>query len=199
MVKKIVLGVLLSFGMFFSNNASAQAFSKGDFVLGIHGAGSSMFNFYAGGGKSGYGTPSSRLNSYLTGGVAIGGEWAIHDYVGIGFTTGVQGGVSRWNGFWGAFNYGVVSIPVGVVANFHFYQLIDDKSDKDIHADQLDIYAGISLGSGVSILPEPGWVNALFFVGPHAGVRYYFTEKFGVNLELGYGKSFVSGGVVLKL
>src|SRR5690606_374600 len=80
----------------------------------------------------------------LTGQVNFQGEFGIHEYVGIGFTTGF-GGRSRWN-----YGYsGEMNVPIGFVSNFHFYQLIADKSGKNIHADKLDIYFGGSLGSGV--------------------------------------------------
>lgn len=52
----------------------------------------------------------------------------------LGFTTGV--GLRRgWNNDY----QGEVNIPFGILCNFHFYQLIDDKASKDIHADKLDI------------------------------------------------------------
>lgn len=202
MIKNVTLGIILSvFGLATANNVSAQAFEKGGFYLSAGIVGSSPYNIYAGGVKPGYGTPA-RWFAPAMGGIHVQGEWGIHKYVGLGFVAGVQGGTYGW---WpigwggGARPYGVLSIPVGVVANFHFYQLIADKTGKNIHADKLDIYAGINTGSGMSFVPTPGWVNALFFVGPHAGIRYYFAPNIAVNGEFGYGKSFASAGFTFKL
>ena len=90
-------------------------------------------------------------------------------------------------------------MPVGIIANFHFYQLIEDKTSKDIHGDKLDVYAGLNAGSGIGYAPTPRKVAALFFAGPQVGVRYYIKPTIAVGGEVGYGKSFVNGGVTFKL
>ena len=58
----------------------------------------------------------------------------------------------------------------------------------------------LNLGTGLGVLffNDP-LVTPIVFGGFQAGARYYFTDKFGVNLELGYGKSIVNGGVVFNL
>jgi hypothetical protein len=92
-------------------------------------------------------------------------------------------------------------MPVGMIANFHFYQLIDDKNGKNLHADKLDIYAGMSLGSGIGMMfyaDEPRLVP-VFFGGPHVGLRWYPKSRVGLNVELGYGKSIACIGVVVRL
>ncbi|MCO5269541.1 MAG: hypothetical protein M9897_11685 [Brumimicrobium sp.] len=201
----VAVALILSTQM---NNAQAQAFKKGDLALSLDFVGSSMFNInHWSSYSSTYGyAPTWR--SSTNGGLNVYGEWAIHDYVSLGFIVGIQGGRYGWGtGYYGnpygygyAYGgYGMISAPIGIKADFHFYQFIADKKGKDIHADKLDIYAGINVGSGISYVFEPGWFNVLFFVGPEVGARYYFTDKIGVNLELGYGKSFVSGGVVFKM
>ena len=42
-------------------------------------------------------------------------------------------------------------ISAGLVINFHFYQLIQDKSTMNIHGDKLDLYAGLAAGGGPNI------------------------------------------------
>ena len=119
----------------------------------------------------------------------------MHQYVGIGFTTGLGGAQNNyylWNG--------ELNFPIGVLANFHFYQLIADKTGKNIHSDKLDVYAGINAGSGLAI--EFGGGNTvvpLAFGGFQVGGRYYFTSTLGVYAEVGYGKSIITGGLVFKL
>lgn len=93
-------------------------------------------------------------------------------------------------------------IPIGFQGNFHFYQLIDDKTSNDIHGDKLDIYAGLAIGGGpVFWSGGQGFgssVNAALHVGPHVGARYYLTDKLGIFAELGYGRSLAMFGIVLR-
>ena len=117
--------------------------------------------------------------------LSIQGEFGVHDYVGVGFTTGI------------GFARSEVNFPIGAMGNFHFYKLIDDKTSSDIHSSKLDIYAGLSVGTGVSIISSDAY--AMLFVGPQIGIRYYFSEMLGVYFESGYGKSWVNGGIVLKV
>lgn len=181
--------------------AQAQAWEKSTKLLGI-GFGASQF-FHI---DSYYG------NFYrpLTGQLNFQGEFGVHDYVGVGFTTGIGGraGYSRGLGYYGYYGYygsynnsnGEVNVPVGVLANFHFYQLIADKTGKDIHADKLDIYGGVNVGSGIAAVfySNETRIVPIAFGGIQAGARYYFTDKIGVNLEVGYPK-LVHGGMVFKL
>lgn len=194
MKKLFVCIAVLVLGISF--NANAQAFSKGYRYHSL-GFGGSQFihlgyydNYYYGYGvydRSWYSPVTAQFNYQL--------EFPVHDYVGIGLTTGVGFGGG------GPYYYNAeIAIPFGAIGNFHFYQLIDDKVSKDIHADKLDIYAGVNLGSGVAFLtgPNDNDLNVLLFGGFQTGARYFFTERFAVNLELGYGKSFVNAGIVLK-
>ncbi len=186
----VFIGMLMA-----STSLFSQAFEKGGTYLNLHFTGSNYWNIDV---QNNWG-PGSAWWGRNVGGITVQMEWGIHEYVGLGFYTGVQGGVNRYYGWLGGNNYGQLALPLGAVANFHFYQLISDKTGKDIHADKLDVYAGMSVGSGLGFFPSPGWVSPLFFVGPHAGGRYFFTPKLGVSLEAGYGKSFVSGGLTFKL
>jgi hypothetical protein len=96
---------------------------------------------------------------------------------------------------------GEINIPIGMIVNFHFYQLIADKSIKEIHADKLDIYAGLSLGSGLAIAyyTYTTRVIPIVFGGVHVGIRYYFTPNVALNLEAGLGKNLVNAGFAFKL
>lgn len=187
-----------------SNNTFAQAWSKDAKVLGLGFGASSFFHL-----------DPDRTTSYyygtaplwMTGQLNFQGEFGVHNYVGIGFTTGIGGraGYSRsaiYYGFGRTYSsYGEVNVPVGIIANFHFYQLIADKSGKDIKADKLDVYAGASVGSGVAVTfySNTNHIYPIVFGGAHVGARYYFTDKLGANVEVGFGKSIVNGGLVFKL
>lgn len=59
--------------------------------------------------------------------------------------------------------------------------------------DNLDTYAGILTGYTVSDLSYYGldW-------GGFVGLRYYFSDSFGVNAEAGYGVTFLRAGISFK-
>jgi len=60
-------------------------------------------------------------------------------------------------------------------------------------ADKLDTYAGIVTGYSISDLASYGldW-------GGFVGLRYYFSDSFGVNAEAGYGVTWLRGGISFK-
>jgi hypothetical protein len=201
-MKKIILSLIAIVALALTTHA--QAFEMGKKYISIGVGGASYFNI----------SPSNNytfntLYSPLTFQFSVQGEFPVHKYVGVGFYTGLGAGAgsggfgrSRFV-FGGYYGYGTpqMTIPLGVLANFHFYQLIADKSGKDIKADKLDVYAGLSIGSGVGLFFPGGSVDPsiLAWGGPHVGVRYFFNDKLGVNGELGYGKTFVNAGLTFKL
>ena len=152
-------------------------------------------------------------------------EFGIHDYIGLGFFTGfeafshLRSGIINsaiYGGYYGGLygtssNYWGMAVPLGMHANFHFLQLIGDKTGKDF-ADKLDVYAGLSFGSGVMfILPREAMKNnnptnaklndvgPMFYGGGHVGIRFYPSSRVGFFAEVGYGKSIAQGGITLKL
>jgi hypothetical protein len=205
-MKKIFYATLLISALIFATTQTqAQAWERNTKVLAL-GFGASQFFHLDGYYYNHYynGTPRHYRAWYwpVTGQINFQGEFGIHKYVGLGFTTGF-GGRGGW-----PHNYpGEVNIPIGMICNFHFYQLIEDKTDKDIHGDKLDIYVGASIGSGIAFIRYPNYpdypattrVTPLAFGGLHAGLRYYFKPKVGVNAEVGFGKSIVNVGFVFKI
>ncbi len=198
-MKKLALSVIAILSISLASNA--QAFEKGGKYISLGLGGSNFWHISSNGYFGSYGnfgyTP-------ITGQLSVQGEFGVHKYVGVGFTTGIGGraagtGIYRYG--WGSGYSSEFNIPIGVIANFHFYQLIADKVSKDIHADKLDVYAGLNLGSGIAMFPgtDPLQVSALFFVGPQVGARYFFTPNMAANLEVGYGKTWVNGGLTFKI
>ena len=91
-----------------------------------------------------------------------------------------------------------------ILANFHFYQLIGDKTGKDLHQSALDVFVGVSLGTGVGVIFYDNsllndQVTPLAFGGAHVGARWYFAENMGLSGQFGFGKSLVDIGLVFKL
>lgn len=139
----------------------------------------------------------NRRNWYnpVTGQLNFSGEFGIHKYVGLGFTTGF-GGRGGWSGDY----LGEINFPIGMLANFHFYQLIADNTSRNIRADKLDIYAGVDVGSGVAVAfyDNATRVAPIAFGNLHAGIRYYFKPGVGVTAEMGWGRHIVNVGFVFK-
>jgi hypothetical protein len=146
-------------------------------------------------------------------------EFGVHKYIGIGFMIGAEvalrGGGYYYGGVYApgylapkSSPYWSLGLPVGIIGNFHFLQLIADKTGKSF-ADKLDVYGGVNVGSGVAFRNvrkdyknDPyyeGHVGALFFIGPHVGIRYFPSSNVGIYAEAGYGKSYITGGVIFKL
>ncbi|MFN8238224.1 MAG: hypothetical protein U0T77_08650 [Chitinophagales bacterium] len=147
-----------------------------------------------GGFASYYGGGLGFGSFFYSGTLSVQAEFGVHDYVGVGLVTGIGG--RKFSGFGSG---GVLYVPVGILANFHFFQLIADKKNVAI-GDKLDMFFGLNIGSGIAVyLPGGKPVNGIIFAGPQFGVRYFFNDMIGVNFEVGYGKSIVEGGVSIKL
>ncbi len=198
--------IIVSILLLATNQTQAQAWEKNTKVLSL-GFGASQFfhvdNYYYGHYERGDHRIGGGWYWPLTGQINFQGEFGIHKYVGLGFTTGLGG-----RGTWVNRFPGEVNIPIGMICNFHFYQLIADKHpNKNIHADKLDIYVGASIGSGIAFTYYPEYpdfprttrIAPIAFGGLHAGIRYYFKPKVGINAEIGFGKSLVNVGFVFKL
>jgi len=73
----------------------------------------------------------------------------------------------------------------------------------------LDVYTGIGVGANIRNIgiktdyPNYDNISAIASLSPVSlrlalGMRYYFTENIGLNLELGLGGPFMSGGLSIK-
>lgn len=203
-MKKLFTLVMIAVLSLTGLQTRAQAFDNGTKLLTISIGGADMFHIPA--GYSYY----TGFYSPLTAQLYFQGEFAVHKYVGVGFNATIGGRPNSF-GYGGVYGYGYYTgyrsefnIAVGGLANFHFYQLIADKTGKNLHADKLDIYVGLSVGGGAAIHPSDAYYNStnldgLFYIGPQVGVHYFFNDRVGINGEVGFGKTFVSGGVTFKL
>ncbi len=216
-MKKLLTSMMIVMASFASLQTQAQAFSSDSKLLSFGIGPGEMIHLPTGNNNpfsssSLYGTDYNGTRSILTGQLALQAEFAVHKYVGVGFVIGI-GGRAEQNGVVGIYSgytslgYAKeVNVPIGVLANFHFFQLIADKTGKNIHADKLDVYAGLTVGSGVAIHPYSGdpnvgynFYDALLFAGPHVGVNYYFAPNIGVNGEVGWGTTLLQAGLIFKV
>lgn len=187
-MKKLSLVIVLA--LVLTGTAFSQAFQKGDKLLSIGVGAASYIHLGNNGYYSNYyyGGYYSRIAGVLT----FQAEFGIHKYVGLGFSVGAGG-----TGGYGYWDPEIVA-PATILANCHFYQIIADKTGKNIHADKLDIYAGLNVGSGIGFFPESESLYPLLVVGPQAGVRYYFKPGVAVHGEFGYGKTIFNAGFTFK-
>lgn len=196
MKKILILSLILSAMILSTNQVNAQAWERHSKVISV-GAGVSQFFHFDDYYYKNAGDARARGWYWpMTGQLNIQGEFGVHKYLGLGFTTGV-GGRGRYNNN----NIGEFNIPIGMIFNFHFYQLIADKRSKAKHADKLDMYFGASAGSGIAVAyyQDLRRVRPIGFGGLHYGIRYYFNNKVGINGEIGWGKSLVNAGLVFKI
>ncbi len=190
----IALVIAILFG---STAVNAQAWQKESKVISV---GLAAANYYhVGSTRATVWGPTSAFYAPVTGQITVEGEFGIHDYVGLGFNSGFGGGVGTLAGYGGSLN-----VPIGFLANFHFYQLIGDKTGKDLYQSKLDVFVGVSVGTGVGVIFYKSsllndQVTPLAFGGLHAGARWYFAENMGATAQFGFGKSLIDLGLVFKL
>lgn len=132
----------------------------------------------AGLGTSGWGTP-----------VYLGLDYGIAE----NFTLGAEGSYRNYE------SYGIKGSILGLQANgnFHFGEAVGA-------SEKWDLYGGLSLNYynwGGDFGKNKFVETTSFGVGAQLGLRYFFTDKFGINLEGGGGNATSGGkvGVTFKL
>lgn len=171
-MKKILFGILLAFMSF--SFANASAIEKGSFVI----------------------QPDLNLGSYGSYGNADFGigatvnlDYTVHDYVSVGGFLGINTNLNS--------GYSYSMLGVGGRGIFHFWNLIDDKASADLKSDKIDFYLPVHLGVHIGLKNRSG---SRFNAGVGLGVRYFFNEKIGINLEVGgMEMSWAKIGATIKL
>ncbi|HER09067.1 MAG TPA: hypothetical protein ENO20_09175 [Bacteroides sp.] len=187
-MKKIAAIICLAIFSLPALKAQESTFNLGDQVVNI---GIGLGSVYA-------------IGSYYTTTVppiSISYEKAIVDEILEKGVIGVGGYVGytsyKYHYIFSTYDYGwkYTNIILGARGNFH-YPLVD----------KLDTYLGMLMGYNIRIAKEFGTfgtdVNpdrgSLALAG-YLGARYYFSEKFAAFAELGYGISYLTLGISLKL
>lgn len=160
----------------------AQSFKAGDNVATVNV-----------GFCSSYGIP---VNAYYERGI-----YDINDdmSIGVGGTIG-WGGTSSVVGLPDVSEYSITravatskiyynNFLFGAIGNYHYTGF-----------NNFDLYAGLCLGLDVATSSAHGVSasSAGFMSGINVGARYYFTDSFAANLEVGYGISLICVGLSYK-
>ena len=130
----------------------------------------------AGLGTSGWGTP-----------VYIGLDYGIHEDITLGGELSYRSDSQAY----GSNKYKSSVIGIGVNGNYHFNRILEIPS-------KWDLYAGAGLNYYIWSYDNDLYKtndNSDIGLGVQIGGRYFFTDKFGVNLEVG-GGSATSGAKI---
>jgi len=194
------MGVLGLMVLGFSSKTNAQSFQNKDNIITF---GFGFDPYFQGKFKSGWG-PGYKYSAI--GPIVLTYERGITDKVGIGYF-GVGGGIAQsfhTTKWYTNQNYEHINrntrTAIFVRCAYHF----------DLGIEKLDVYAGV--GGGVNIDNRTYRSDDPFDFNPKykdevninggpdifGGVRYYFTNSFGVYGEVGYGSTTISGGLAFK-
>ncbi len=126
--------------------------------------------------------------------ISVGYQVGVHQKFSVGGIVGYSSSSYGYSKYEWTYRY----IFIGGRGEYHFI-------DADI--ENLDLYAGITLGYNIVSVTEPSGFNgygysaegSYLLYGFHAGGRYYFTPKIGAFLELGYGVGYIVVGGTFRL
>ena len=138
-------------------------------------------------------SPLGKGSKQLNAGLGFSG-WGIPVYVGMDFgvlrnlTLGVEGSFRSYNQNFTGTKYNSSIFGISGNGNYHFNSILNIPSN-------WDFYAGLNVGFYFWSTPSnyPGNGASGLGLSAQIGGRYFFTNRFGLNLEFGGGNAF-SGG-----
>jgi outer membrane immunogenic protein len=144
--------------------------------------------------------PLERGGKQLNAGVGFSG-WGVPLYVGMdfgagkNFTLGFEGSFRSYEQRFTGTRYNSSIFGISGNFNYHFNQVFEIPS-------RWDFYAGLNLGFYFWSYPSdyPAKHVSNLGLGGQIGGRYFITNKFGLNLEVGGGNAFSGGkfGITCK-
>lgn len=169
-MKKILLSLFAILLMLNPNSADAQSFEKGNVLL----------NPAIGYGNRIIGSDFFRPN------ISFSVDIGVHDYVSVGPYMAAAFGGSGFNAF-----------GVGARGNFHWWQLLDDKVEKDLKQDQFEMYFTLWLGATITQFDNEGKSNkGGFDGGTSLGLRWYPNANNRFALFGEWGRGPISWGTI---
>lgn len=173
-----IAAISLSIGL------TAQTYSEGDNLLNVgFGLGAT------------FATGSSTIPP-----LSVSFEHGFTDNISAGGLIGYSGSKDEVPTFGGTWTFKYSYIIIGARGSYHFYS-----------TDKIDAYGGALLGYNIGsssvefegagnnfVEPAAADVGGVAY-GLHVGGRYYFNESIGAFGELGYGISYLTLGLTMKL
>ena len=145
------------------------------FAQGTLGKGGKQLN--AGVGFSNYGVP-----------IYAGLDFGVHESI----TIGPRVSYRTYNQTFSGFKFSQNLIVISFNGNYHFNQLLELPSE-------WDLYAGLTLGYYIWSSADYDAQASGIGLDAQVGARYFFSDKFGLNLEFGGGTgNGGSFGITLK-
>jgi outer membrane protein W len=203
-ITALAIGLMATMG--FNNTASAQV-EQGNFMIdayyGYPNLGKSFVDLFV----SDNGISGTTLSA--VGPCGVRAEYMLADNFGLGVdfiynSAALSGTVDSLNADNTVFRTYDAKIyfrryRVQLRANYHFVQ-----------TDQLDSYVGFGAGTNIRTLgitsdypnfKDSSFTGAIIPVSVRLalGMRYFFTDNIGMNLELGIGGPIISGGLSIKI
>jgi len=129
-------------------------------------------------GLTGWGIPLYLgLDRYISRDVSLGGELSYRAYN------------EKWHDDY--YNHNIMGVSGNL--NYHLNRILDISSP-------WDLYLGPNVGFYVWTSPDgyTGNRSSGLGLGGQIGIRYYFTNKVGINLEFGGGNAFTGGKLGLS-
>jgi outer membrane immunogenic protein len=137
--------------------------------------------------------PLAKGEKQLNAGLGLSG-WGLPVYAGLDFgvdkdiTIGIEGSFRAYSDSWNHNSYSHTIIGITGNGNYHFNSLL-------LIPSEWDLYAGLNLGFYAWSSPSgyDGPHNSGLGIGLQIGGRYFFSKKFGLNLELSGGNDIMGG------
>lgn len=125
--------------------------------------------------------------------VYLGLDYGVHKDISIGGEASFRSYQNKFSGV--SYSHSIIGLAVN--GNYHFNELLEIRDNK------WDVYAGATIGFYIwrSDNNYKGSGASGLGFGAQLGGRYYFSERMGINLELGGGNAFSTGklGITIKL
>jgi outer membrane protein W len=202
-------GILFSFGINF--NSSAQAVEQGNIIVDAY---YGFPNLYTTVFKAAYANTGTELDLKVNGAGPLGlrGEYMVTEKIGLGLDLGFNNSKVSYNEVSQVYNsttgnydnvtyaYDFKTKKIGVLVCFNYHFLDNDK---------FDLFSTVGVGyanrSFSFTSTDPDYVStdvkSLIPVGSKIGLgmRYFFTQNIGANLQLGFGQGgILNAGISAK-
>jgi hypothetical protein len=123
--------------------------------------------------------------------VYAGFDIGVHEDITVGGELSFRSYHDSWDG--NSYSHSMIGIAGN--ANYHLNTVLEIPKE-------WDVYGGLNLGFyfvNTSDSDYGGDANSGFGLGAQIGGRYYFNDKYGINLEFGGGSTFSGGKVGISI